>query len=211
MADELENTGVLNNAETEHANTVPEDKQPLFVNETKPDVETYLKVSMTLTKKQRIEFLLGGIALILIGFAYVFAFTYYWEKDPGFFPWIFFLLGMLILIRPLIYKPLTKKRVKEKLDGRIHVVRYAFYDDYFEFVGITDETALSNTSTVKGDYMRLVECKEYKDFILLYYDKTSYDFVMKSGMVQGDANDLTAFLLAKLGARYKVCYKRKPR
>ncbi|MDE5896517.1 MAG: hypothetical protein K2H43_01740 [Clostridia bacterium] len=181
----------------------------MFVNETKNDLDFNLKVAMRIGKKARITIGIAALVILLCGgivLALELALLAEGESPDLFFAIVCLVLGVLFLAFFFAYKPFMRMLLKKNMRGKEGVVRNAFSEDGYEQTAtLNDGTA----STTRGDYQSFIECREYSDLWLLYLNKATVFGVSKSGMIEGTAEELTAFFIGKFGPRYKTCFKRK--
>ena len=181
----------------------------MFVNETKADLEFSLKVSDNMAGKKNLV-LLGIASLITaIAGAGTLVLELCFPSEEGsdlFFPILCLVLALFCASLAVFYKPIMKLVLKKLSQGKETTNRFTFNEDgYFVETVMTDGT----TSTAQGSYETFTAAKEYKDMWLLYINKATVFSVAKDSMIEGTAEDLTAFFARTFGSRYKVCYKNK--
>ena len=179
-----------------------------FKNETRIDVDFSIRASENvLGKKLKVLMLIGALALILIGAVWLtleLVLPSQWEPEL-FPPILFFALGLFVGIFALCLKPLVRYFTLKNLLGKESVNTYTFTEEGYEiFTKMSDGTE----SKATGNYGGFVEAKEYADMWLLYINKATVFSVDKNGMTEGTAEELSAWLVSKMGERYKVCYKK---
>ncbi|MDE7159184.1 MAG: hypothetical protein K2N74_06395, partial [Clostridiales bacterium] len=177
-----------------------------FKNETRIDVDFSIRASENvLGKKLKVLMLIGALALILIGAVWLtleLVLPSQWEPEL-FPPILFFALGLFVGIFALCLKPLVRYFTLKNLLGKESVNTYTFTEEGYEiFTKMSDGTE----SKATGNYGGFVEAKEYADMWLLYINKATVFSVDKNGMTEGTAEELSAWLVSKMGERYKVCY-----
>ncbi len=181
----------------------------MFVNETKADLEFSLKVSENMAgKKTRI---LLGIAVLITALAGVgtLLLEIFFPGDEGadlFFPILCLVLSVFCAATMVFSKGLMNFTLKKMTQGKFATNKFTFNEEGYEV-----ETVMSDgtTSSAQGVYDSFTQAKEYKDMWLLYINKATVFSLSKEGMVEGTAEDLTAFFARTFGSRYKVCYKVK--
>lgn len=181
----------------------------MFINETKNDLEFSLKVSENMAGKKNVV-LLGIAALVAaIAGAGTLVLELCFPTEEGadlFFPVLCLVLAALCASFSVFYKTIMKFTLKKLTQGKESTDKYTFNED-----GYVVETVMTDgtTSTAQGSYGSFTQAKEYKDMWLLYINKATVFSVAKEGMVEGTAENLTAFFARTFGNRYKVCYKIK--
>ena len=181
----------------------------MFINETKNNVENNLKASATMLKSLKIIMVIVSLVLIVAGgvwFAFDLVKSTNEELDPT-SSLIIILCGVLLLAFFLCLGKFQKSTLEKTMQGRELHVRFAFDDADLEIVSTASDGSF--TSTVKGNYYAITECREDSDLWLVYFNKATAFVMLKSGMIEGSAEDFTAFLKERLGSRYKVVYKQK--
>ncbi len=123
-------------------------------------------------------------------------------SDWGFFGmWYVLMAVFLIIINCGIFTKLVRKQT-QKIDSRVTETDYIFEEDYFEA-----------TATVRGEdvrththcaYTALSSVVEYPDLWSMYYNQGAVYPVRKDGMTEGSAEELSALLKNRLGAKYTV-------
>jgi len=175
----------------------------MLVNQTKMDLETNLKASMQMTKQLKLIVLCCFCpACVVLGVLFL-------VLDPSdlLAPIFMFVIAALFVIFYLcFFKPIVKRTIKKTLEGKEGYNTFIFEDDGFTIQTHTN-AGMDGTST--GVYSSLSKAEEYGDMWLLYYNRATVFIVMKSGMVQGTAEELAVFLGVKLGERYQNKMKKR--
>ena len=180
----------------------------MFENESKNNLENNLKVVLRNVRVLRIIIaVIAPIALALGLLALLSELLDPSETAPDYLSGAVMLaLGVFLLAYFIFYKPFLRRALKKTMQGKEGVNLYRFSEEGYEIA-----TTLSDgtTGTTQGNYFAFTLCKEFSGFWLLYLNKATYFIVEKSGMKTGTAEELTGFLIGKLGGKYKVCYKKK--
>lgn len=178
----------------------------MFVNETKNNVENNVKAGMAMTKKVRLLLLVMGLVVTLLGIALEILYHTVLHEQDDFFGILLIVLGAALLVFYAVFPAVFKKILVKNMQGKEAIVRYTFTDDGYEI--FAEDTAASSSVT-KGDYGAFTECREEKEFWLLYYNKAAMYILSKYGMKEGTEQEFTEFLKQKLGSRYKATHKKK--
>lgn len=180
----------------------------MIVNETKNDIQTNLRASEHMAgKKSRILLFVAAAFFLVIG-GISLALDLVFPDEEGadyFYPILCFVLAIFLGAFALSFGAVIKKVVKKTMQGKEALNRYTFTD-----VGYEIQTTMNDgtTGTTQGGYGGFTAAKEYDDMWLLYVNKATVFSVVKSGVVEGTAEELSELLKQNLGDRYKVCYKK---
>lgn len=179
----------------------------MFENESKNDLETNVQVTLRNIRVTRIIIAVASLVMIAMGVVCLVLELLYPDPEPDYFFSVLMLVcGVLFLAFFIFMKPFFRKALQKTMQGKEGVNRYRFSEDGYEISTTLND---GTTGTTQGNYSAFTLCKEFPEFWLLYLNKATYFIVEKSGMKTGTAEELTGFLLSKLGGKYKVCYKKK--
>ena len=180
----------------------------MFVNETKADLDFYMKSynRMQGNKSKKMLLILAAVFLglgVLVLLLELFVFSREGDGIDYTFSLIFFIMAVALTVLTFSLNAIARHSLKQSINGRDIVYRFTFDDE-----GYTAESTMSDgtTGTTKSAYINLTEIKEYDDMWLVSISKTNFP-ILKSGMVEGTADELSAFLKEKIGIRYVVANK----
>ena len=180
----------------------------MLKNETKVDVEYNSRVTENMSGKKSKRIIIAASVVLLVCGVIMLLLEYAVpsdEKADPFYGILFLVLGTIFLVFVLAYRPFMKMILKKTMQGKESTIIYTFAEDGYEVITYLND---GTTSTATGSYSGFIEAKEFKDMWLLYINKATIFSVSKSGMTEGTADELSAFLSRVMGARYKMCYKR---
>lgn len=178
----------------------------MFVNETKNNVENNVKAGVAMTRKVRILLLVMGLVVTLLGIIMEILYYTVLRGEDDFFGILLIVLGAALLVFYAVFPAVFRKTLVKNMQGKESVVRYTFTDEGYE---IFAEDTSASSSVTKGNYSAFTECREEKEFWLLYYNKAAMYILSKYGMKEGTEQEFTEFLKQKLGSRYKTTHKKK--
>lgn len=180
----------------------------MIKNHTVLDTETSMNATRGMMKKTKV-FLNVFVVLIFVIFSLSALFEALESGELA--DWLFFsmwyvlIVIFLIIINCGIFTKLVRKQAK-KIDSRITDTEYVFEEEYFE------ETAVVRGEDVRTyihcAYASLSSVVEYPDMWSLYFNQGAIYPVRKDGMTEGTAEELSALLKNRLGAKYTVRNKK---
>ncbi len=178
----------------------------MFENETKVDLETNLRASRHIIRNKRIALCALSVFIILLGIAMLLLEIFVWKDGDYYVGIIFTILGIFLFFFNLFFNAVLRNTTKRALQGKESVVKYSFREEDYEAVTLVNDGTTSSTS---GNYLSFLKICEYEDMWLIYFNKTTVFAVGKDGMTKGTSEELSEFLKTRVGAKYKVCYRRK--
>lgn len=175
-----------------------------FKNHTNNDMETNLRACVYMTKKPRMSLLVLGILFIVLGVTMILLDVFLSEEKDYFVGILILVLAVLVLVLYFLYPLILKITYKRMAQGKETAIDFTFNDE-----GYSLEQTGAVASTSAGGWDTFTLCKEYSDMWLLYINKASVFIILKDGMTEGSWEELGRLFQEKLGANYKVCYKKR--
>ena len=172
----------------------------MLINETKNDVESQFRTAKHFLKKAKLLLgLLFPVILIALGVV-----VFFLDREDLFFP--VFLMVFGVAFAAFIWlglDALVKRNLKKQLAGKEMSVRYTFEPTEVRIEITHDAGLLGENAHIA--YTAFTGVKEFSDLWILQYNQTVSYSLRKDGMIEGTAEELSAFLKERFGEKYIVC------
>lgn len=172
----------------------------MLINETKNDVEFQFRTAKHLLRKSKL--LLGLVLpLILIVCGVVVLLL---DREDLFFPVFTIVFGVALSAFTWLWlDALVKRNLKKQLAGKEVSVRYTFEPTQVRIEAMHAAGLVGEDSYI--NYLAFTGVKEFPDLWILQYNQTVSYSLRKDGMIEGTAEELSAFLKERFGEKYIVC------